>query len=214
MRATRLASTSAATALSFAALTCALAPTAAADGDNTTRVGGAYGFTVTPPTVAAGSQVTLTAAGCPGAATIASGAFDTVLVPAGRPGRATVGWNAKPGAQYDVAFTCNGAKGSAPLTVAAATNEPTTSSTSLPPRPPAPAPTRSPSPSVSPTATATAPPSPATSASPARGVRGGTGGSIGSMDSAEVAGGAGLVLLAAGGSYFALRRRAAARRPH
>ncbi|MFI0981095.1 hypothetical protein ACH4SP_29320 [Streptomyces sp. NPDC021093] len=206
MRATRPASTAVATAIGFAALTCVIAPASAADGDTTTGAGTAYRYSVTPSTIAPGGQVTLTATGCPGSATVTSGVFDPVLVPAGRSGRATVGWDAEPGAVYDVAFSCNDAKGSTSLTVAGSSTLPTTSSTSRP----SPVTSASPVTSVSPVVSA----SPLTSASPVRGVRGGLGGSIGGMDSTQVAGGAALVVLAIGGGWYAVHRRAAGNRRH
>ncbi|CAM5390587.1 hypothetical protein GCM10010329_57050 [Streptomyces spiroverticillatus] len=193
MRATRIATTAAAAALGAVALTCAVAPAQAADGNQGAKKEGSAGFSVTPSTIAAGGKVTLAAPGCTGPATVTAGVFNTVVLQPGKTQQATVDWDAKPGAMYDVAFTCNGTKGSASLTVVGGA-QPTTSSTSLPSR--------------------TTSAAPVTSASPARGVRGGLGGSIGGMDTTQVAGGAALVVLAVGGTFYAVHRRAAGTRRH
>jgi hypothetical protein len=210
MRATRIASTAAATAaaLGVVALTGIGTPASAADGDSGSdraapgAAAAAYAFSVTPSSIAAGGQVTLRAGGCPGSATVTSAAFPLAVVQPGQTTRTTVGQRVTSGAVYDVKFVCNDGQGSGsrsvPLTVMGTGGAPTTSSTSLPAR------------SASPVTSV----SPVVSASPARGVRGGLGGSIGGMDTTEIAAGAALVALAAAGSFYAVRRRSAGSRRH
>ncbi|KOU40321.1 hypothetical protein ADK53_09940 [Streptomyces sp. WM6373] len=149
-----------------------------------------FGFTLTPSTVAPGGQVVLAVSGCNAAySTASSGVFDTVSISRGQTVRVTVDRDARPGALYSVSFTCNGETGSADLTIAGGTARPTTSSTR--------------------TGTATAPARVTTG--PALGVRGGLGGSVAGMDPVELGAGAGLFLAAAGGTAYALRRRASRR---
>ncbi|MFF5563299.1 hypothetical protein ACFY7Z_14555 [Streptomyces sp. NPDC012623] len=170
----------AATALALAAPTA----TAAVDGGTTP-----FGFTVTPSTVAPGGRVTLGVTRCASTATASSGVFDTVNIPAGRTALATVDWDAKPGAAYQVTFTCNGVTGRTDLKVAGATRAPTAR------------PTRTAAVPVTPTARSTSTVVPG-------GVRGGLGGSVGGVSSGELAVGAGLVAVAALGTVHAVRRRA------
>ncbi|MFE9462724.1 hypothetical protein ACFYNW_03445 [Streptomyces virginiae] len=149
-----------------------------------------FGFTLTPSTVAPGGQVVLAVSGCNAAySTASSGVFDTASIARGQTVRVTVDRDARPGALYSVSFTCNGETGSADLTIAGGTTRPTTSSTR--------------------TATATAP-APVTTGA-ALGVRGGLGGSVAGMDPVELGAGAALFLAAAGGTAYALRRRASGR---
>ncbi|MFE6337037.1 hypothetical protein ACFVP3_03655 [Streptomyces sp. NPDC057806] len=115
MRAIRVAS---AALLGLTALTCT-APAALAQGEENITP---FGFSVLPSTIAAGGQVTLVLdrdGGCKGPATVTSGVFDTVTIPA-RHSRATavVDWDARPGATYAVTFTCEGVSGSTDLTIA------------------------------------------------------------------------------------------------
>ncbi|WP_406457770.1 hypothetical protein OG782_34275 [Streptomyces sp. NBC_00876] len=148
---------------------------------------GGSGYTVTPSVIAPGGQVTLAARGCSTTATASSGVFDTVTIPRNGSSRATVDWDAKPGAAYEVTFTCNTSPSSTAkvnLTISAATSTPTTSSTSS-------------------TSSAV---SPASTASPA-GVQGGLGGSIDSMNSGEIVAGTALAVVAAAGTVFVVRRR-------
>lgn len=82
-----------------------------------------FGFAVVPSTVAAGGQVTLQVdrdnGGCRGAVTVTSGVFDTVTIaPRTSSATATVDWDARPGAVYQVTFTCDGVSGSTGLTIA------------------------------------------------------------------------------------------------
>ncbi|WP_030957446.1 hypothetical protein [Streptomyces sp. NRRL S-378] len=171
-------------------------PRAEKHADGQARRVTSFGFTLTPSTVAPGGQVVLAVSGCNAAySTASSGVFDTVSIARGQSVRATVDRDARPGAVYSVSFTCNGETGSADLTIAGGTSRPTTSSTR--------------------TATATGPVTnpavaPVTTTS-ARGVRGGLGGSVAGMDPVELGVGAGLFLAAAGGSAYALRRRASGR---
>ncbi|GAA2983449.1 hypothetical protein JCM13580A_05680 [Streptomyces drozdowiczii] len=143
--------------------------------------GGGNGYTVTPSVVAPGGKVTLAARGCSTTATASSGVFDTVTIPVNGSSQATVDWDAKPGAAYEVTFICNTSPSSTAkvsLTVSAATGTPTTSSTS----------TR------------------AATASPA-GVQGGLGGSIDSANSGEIVAGTALAVAAGAGVVFFVRRR-------
>lgn len=162
-----------------------------------------FGFAVTPSVIAAGGQVTLTVTGCSSTATAESGVFDDTAIPSGGSARASVFWDAKPGAMYEVTFSCNGEEGTTDLTIAggtpAPTPTPTRTSTSTPTRTPSPAVTRTPTTS----STAIAPPG---------GVKGGLGGSFIGMNGTELAIGTGLVATAALGTVLVVRRRAASRR--
>ncbi|MCX4736302.1 hypothetical protein [Streptomyces sp. NBC_01363] len=114
------------------ALTAPAAPVYAATSGGASS---ATGFTVTPSVIAPGSQVVLAARGCSTTATAGSGVFDTVTIPRGRSAAATVDWDAKPGASYEVTFICNTSPGSpvkSGLTIAAAPKPPTTGSTVAP----------------------------------------------------------------------------------
>ncbi|WP_374777225.1 hypothetical protein OG756_35080 [Streptomyces sp. NBC_01310] len=183
-----------------------------------------FGFTLTPSTVAPGGQVVLAVSGCNAAyATASSGVFDTVSIARGQTVRVTVDRDARRGALYSVAFTCNGETGSADLTIAGGTARPTTSSTrtatapaatpvATPVAPPVSTPvtTRAVTPAatraVTPAATA-----PLTTPASARGVRGGLGGSVAGMDPLELGAGVALFLTAAAGTAYALRRRVSGR---
>jgi hypothetical protein len=116
MRAIRVAS---AALLGMTALTLS-APAAVAKGDNPITP---FGVSVLPSTVAAGDQVTLLLernhGGCKGSATVTSAVFDTITIPPHK-SQATVvvDWDARPGAVYQVTFTCDGVNASTSLTVA------------------------------------------------------------------------------------------------
>ncbi|MFF5896968.1 hypothetical protein ACFY8O_13670 [Streptomyces argenteolus] len=172
MRAIRVAPVAllgAAACLLIAPTASALAPT----GGTSTS----FTPTITPSTVAPGGQVTLGAVGCTSDATAFSGVFDTTTIPSGRSATATVDWDARRGAVYEVTFRCGTTTRSANLTItSAATSSPTTA----------------------PTTSSTASPS---------GVLGGLGGSVDTMDPAEIAAGSALVAVAAAGSVYFLRRR-------
>jgi hypothetical protein len=119
MRAIRVAS---AALLGVSALAFS-APAAVAKGDGNHNIT-PFGFSVVPSTIAAGGQVTLQVernnGGCKGPATVSSGVFDTVTIPQGQSSAtAMVDWDAKPGAVYQVTFTCDGVSGSTGLTIAA-----------------------------------------------------------------------------------------------
>jgi hypothetical protein len=82
-----------------------------------------FGFSVQPSTVAPGGQVTLLLrrdGGCKGNATVSSGVFDTVTIPHRQSAATTrVDWDAKPGAVYQVTFTCDGVSGHTDLGITA-----------------------------------------------------------------------------------------------
>ncbi|MFJ8849844.1 hypothetical protein [Streptomyces sp. NPDC102437] len=94
-------------ALLGAAALALTAPSAAAYGTTSGGASSATGFTVTPSVIAPGSQVTLAARGCSTTATAGSAVFDTVTIPAGGTRAATVDWDARPGASYEVTFICS-----------------------------------------------------------------------------------------------------------
>jgi hypothetical protein len=115
MRAIRVAS---AALLGMTALTFC-APAAVANSDTTVTP---FGFSVVPSTVDPGDQVTLLLerdhGGCKGSATVMSGVFDTAIIPPRRSQTTVVvDWDAKPGAVYQVTFTCDGVSGSTGLTI-------------------------------------------------------------------------------------------------
>jgi len=118
MRAIRVAS---AALLGISALALS-APVAVARGDGNHNIT-PFGFSVLPSTIAAGGQVTLRLdrdqGGCKGSATVSSGVFDTVRISPGQSSAtAMVDWDARPGAVYQVTFTCDGVSGSTGLTIA------------------------------------------------------------------------------------------------
>ncbi|MFE7108046.1 hypothetical protein ACFU98_14865 [Streptomyces sp. NPDC057575] len=94
-------------ALLGAAALALTAPSAAAYGTTSGGASSATGFTVTPSVISPGSQVTLAARGCSTTATAGSAVFDTVTIPAGGTRAATVDWDARPGASYEVTFICS-----------------------------------------------------------------------------------------------------------
>ncbi|WP_326769545.1 hypothetical protein OG978_37875 [Streptomyces sp. NBC_01591] len=119
MRAIRVAPV----ALLGAAALALTAPAAIAYAATSGGASSATGFTVTPSVITPGSQVTLAARGCSTTSTAGSGVFDTVTIPRGGSVAATVDWDAKPGASYEVTFICNSPPGSTAksgLTIAAA----------------------------------------------------------------------------------------------
>ncbi|MEU7554876.1 hypothetical protein AB0B01_21460 [Streptomyces sp. NPDC044571] len=139
-----------------------------------------FGFAITPSIVAPGGQVVLSVSGCDSAyTTVSSGVFDTVSIQRGQSTRVTVDRDARRGAVYSVSFTCNGETGSTDLTIAGGSTVPTTSSTSTATR----------------------------SSAASLGVRGGLGGSVAGMDPWELGAGTALLLAAAGGTAYTLRRR-------
>ncbi|WP_326794614.1 hypothetical protein OG946_03060 [Streptomyces sp. NBC_01808] len=82
-----------------------------------------FGFTVTPKTVKPGGRVELTVTECDKEATAASAVFDKTTLGTGggtQSAQVMVDLDAKPGASFDVTFTCGAESGTAPLTIAAA----------------------------------------------------------------------------------------------
>lgn len=81
---------------------------------------------VSPTTIAAGGQVTLTASGCDGDTKVSSGIFDTVKIRKhSGSATATVDWDAKQGAMYSVTFACeDGPTRTVDLTVAGGRPDP------------------------------------------------------------------------------------------
>ncbi|OIJ67293.1 hypothetical protein [Streptomyces mangrovisoli] len=116
MRAIRVAS---AALLGLTALTFAAPAAQASDGDHNITP---YGFMVLPTTIAAGGQITLQVnrdGACRGSVTVSSAVFDTITIPSPRStATATIDWDAKAGAAYQVTFACDGASGSTQLSIA------------------------------------------------------------------------------------------------
>ncbi|MHA6758459.1 hypothetical protein [Streptacidiphilus sp. PAMC 29251] len=177
MRAARLIAGS---AVALAALSMAAPIAQAADGGGTTSNVTPFAFKIYPTTVKAGGNIGLGVSGCDAtSATASAGVFDTVTLPSTGTkgeyvGAATIDADAKPGAQYDVKFTCGSSSGTTTLTVAAATS-PTTTPTTV---------------------------------TPTGAVKTGLGGGSNSDNSAELAAGGALAVLALGGLGLAARRRA------
>ncbi|MGW1467278.1 hypothetical protein ACWCPT_23405 [Streptomyces sp. NPDC002308] len=167
--------------------------------------------TVTPSVIAPGGQVTLGSGGCSGGTTVTSGVFDTAVIPSGTTTAvATVDGDAQQGAIYAVTFKC-GSSGDARNASLTITGEPntgasttTSTGTGSSTAPAAVTPVIGTATAVA-TANSTSLPAPA-------GVQGGLGGSIGSLDGEELALGAALVLVAASGTVFFVRRRGTAGR--
>ncbi|WP_406423738.1 hypothetical protein OH809_04550 [Streptomyces sp. NBC_00873] len=121
-------------ALLGAAALALTAPAATAYAVTSGGAPGATGYTVAPSVIAPGGQVTLAARGCLTTATASSGIFDSVTIPRGGSASATVDWDAKPGASYEVSFICNTSPTSTAeigLTISAPT--PTPGSTAIAP---------------------------------------------------------------------------------
>ncbi|MFF7361660.1 hypothetical protein [Streptomyces sp. NPDC008125] len=171
--------------------------------------------TVTPSVTAPGGQVTLGSGGCTGGTTVTSGVFDTVVIPSGTTTAvATVDGSAQQGAIYAVTFKC-GSSGDArntglTITGGATTGTSTTTSTGTGTSTGSSTAPAAVTPEIG-TATAVATANSTSLPAPA-GVQGGLGGSIGSLDGEELALGAALVLVAATGTVFFVRRRGSAGR--
>lgn len=155
-----------------------------------------FGFSVEPPTVAPGGQVTLrvdrAGGGCKGPATVSAPVFDTVTIPPDRSSaRAVVDWDAKPGAVYQVSFACDGVSGTTGLTIAG-----------RPGPSPSPSGSTTPGPHPTPTSGHSVPPGP-----PKKGVHAGEGGSFGGLDLREIGLGTALILGSVGAAYHFSRRR-------
>ncbi|MFC8495671.1 hypothetical protein ACFUJU_33740 [Streptomyces sp. NPDC057235] len=143
-------------------------------------------FVVSPSVVSPGGRVTLSAPGCASTATAAAGVFDTAVIAPGATATATVDLDVRPGSVYTVAFNCTGGvQDSVDLTIAGG-------------------------------ATATATPTiRSTILTTPRGVQGGLGGSVDDgVGPVELAAGGALVLAAAGGVLYVVRRRTAGSRRH
>ncbi|MEU0956965.1 hypothetical protein ACFTTN_25530 [Streptomyces niveus] len=199
MRAIRAASAALLGAAALALTTPAVATAAAPDPP--------FDFAVTPSVVAAGGEVTLTVTGCSSTATAESGVFDDTPIPSGGSARASVFWDAKPGAMYEVTFICNGEEGTTDLTIAGGTPSPTPSPTVTPTGTVTPTPTRTTTATPTRTATTTS----STAIAPPGGVKGGLGGSFMGMNGTELAIGTGLVAAATVGTVLVVRRRSANR---
>lgn len=101
----------AAGALTATALTVAAVPVATA-ADN------AWQVSVSPRTVAPGGQVKLSSSGCQvPTVTVDAAVFDTTELNEGHSATAHVFPDAKPGAEYEVTFTCSGKSKTAPLMI-------------------------------------------------------------------------------------------------
>lgn len=176
MHAIRVAS---AALLTATVLTLTIPPASAAvTGDENNNNITSFGFRVTPSTIAAGGQVTLSVDGCEGDTKVTSGIFDDAHIPKGQTSTtAHVFWDAKPGAMYEVTFDCKGEIGKTDLTIA--TGRPDNNGHQNP-----------------------------NQQNPAhKGVKAGVGGSFGGLDLHEVALGGALILGAVGTAYYKARRR-------
>ncbi|MCX3061990.1 hypothetical protein [Streptomyces beihaiensis] len=126
MRSISLAPSLASTAAASLAVLALSTPLAMADDGGRQSNITSFGFSVTPSTVAPGGTVTLNATGCEvPTVTVDSPVFDSTQLNEGHSAIATVYPDAKPGAQYDVIFDCDGEKGSTTLTISSGgTNRP------------------------------------------------------------------------------------------
>ncbi|PZT71131.1 hypothetical protein DN402_02395 [Streptomyces sp. SW4] len=151
-----------------------------------------FGFSVLPSTVAPGGEVTLRVdrdGGCKGPATVTSPVFDRVTIPPRQTSaKAVVDWDARPGAVYQVSFTCDGATGTTSLTIAGGR--------------PSPSPTHSP---ADPTHHPHHPDD--HHKHPQKGVHAGEGGSVAGFDLGNIGLGAALIAGAVGAAYHFSRRR-------
>ncbi|MYY83066.1 MULTISPECIES: hypothetical protein [unclassified Streptomyces] len=174
MRAIRVASAALLTA-SALALSAPAASAAAVGEENVT----AFGFSISPKTVAAGGQVTLSVDGCDGDTKVTSGVFDDTTIPKGqKSATAQVFWDAKPGAMYEVTFTCNGSNpGSDKTDLTIATGRPDNNSHHNQHN------------------------------QHNKGVKAGIGGSFGGLDLHEIALGSALIIGTLGTAYYKARRR-------
>ncbi|MEV6109662.1 hypothetical protein AB0M28_33885 [Streptomyces sp. NPDC051940] len=183
------------------------APTALAQDADTNIT--SFGFTVSPKTVKAGGQVNLTATDCEHQARASSGVFNAVpLGMAGDPMQSasvTVDWDAKPGAEYTVTFTCGPETGRTTFKIAdtSSTSRPRPSPSATTARPSAKPSATSPT-SVRPTASASSPA--AGAVKPVRPARGGLGGSQ-TGDPVLLASGTAVSSAAVLGGAVLLRRR-------
>ncbi|NGO48059.1 hypothetical protein [Streptomyces ureilyticus] len=115
MRAIHIASA----ALLGAGAALALAAPAAVAGDAGERGTASFGSDVSPTTVAAGDDVTLSVWGCETEAKVFSAVFNPVVIPKGQhSATVTVGWGAEPGKQK-VTFQCGAESSNKDLTIEA-----------------------------------------------------------------------------------------------
>lgn len=217
-------------AAAVGALAAGLTATVATAQDNDSNIT-SFGFTVTPETVNPGGKVDLTVTECDKEATASSAVFDKTTLGMGggtQSAQVKVDRDAKPGAEYDVTFTCGDESGTAPLTIAAAggDGESEVGATSRPRQQPGEEATRQAEPArpgkeaVQPAqpvqpdrpgkeaAEPVQPADPAQPVKPTQPARGGLGGSQ-DGDTAMLAGGAGLTAAGAFGGVLLLRRREA-----
>ena len=118
--------------VSLAALGLA-APAAVADDGGTQPDVTSFGFSVSPSTVAAGGTVTLSSTECEVPTVhVTAPVFDDVDLNEGHSATAQVYPDAKPGAQYDVTFDCDGEKGTTSLMIATGNTGTTNPTTSVP----------------------------------------------------------------------------------
>jgi hypothetical protein len=186
MRAAGLIAGSVLTASAFAlGAPMAMAATGGGTASNVTP----FAFKIFPTTVQPGGSIGLGVSGCDATSASASaGVFDTVNLPSTGTtgefvGATTVDADAKPGAQFQVTFTCGSSSGTTTLTIAAAG-------------------------AATATATATS-----TAATPTGAVMTGLGGASTSMSPGEVAAGSAVLAAALGGlGLAAVRRRRSAGR--
>lgn len=164
-----------------------------------------FGFTVSPRTVTPGGRVDLTVTGCDKEATASSGVFDKTTLGMGggtQSAQVRVDLDAKPGAVFDVTFTCGAESGTAPLTIVAGAAAGATSGPSQEPGKEAAPPARPAQPGKE-----TVRPVRPAPVKPTRPARGGLGGSQ-EDHTAMLSGGAGLTAAGAFGGVLLLRRRA------
>ncbi|NEB80846.1 hypothetical protein G3I40_37395 [Streptomyces sp. SID14478] len=96
------------------------APAALADDVGTQPDVTSFGFSVSPTTVSPGGIVTLSANACEvPTVSVDAPVFDATELNEGHTATARVYDDAKPGAQYEVEFNCNGERGTTMLTIAA-----------------------------------------------------------------------------------------------
>ncbi|MFF1768375.1 hypothetical protein [Streptomyces sp. NPDC058249] len=144
-----------------------------------------FGYSVEPSAISAGGQISLLLkrdGGCKSRATVSSGVFETVTISPGQSSaRATVDWDAKAGAVYEVTFVCDGVRGHTELTIAPGRSD-----------------------------DGRTPPDLTPAAVPVeRGVRAGVGGSVGGFDLKEIGLGAALIGGSVGTAWHLSRRRGA-----
>ncbi|MFF0723968.1 hypothetical protein [Streptomyces sp. NPDC004134] len=197
-----------------AGLTATVA-TAQGNDDNITS----FGFTVSPKTVKPGGTVELTVTECEKEATASSAVFDKTALGTGggtQSAQVVVDLDAKPGAAFDVTFTCGAESGTAPLTIAGAGGgKSEIGATSRPRQQQGKEATQSALPSqpgkegaepAEPGKEAVRPAEPEQQAKPAHPARGGLGGSQ-EDHTVMLSGGAGLTAAGAFGGALLLRRR-------